>query len=228
MSIYCYYVYAYIRSKDSKTAKAGTPYYIGKGKNNRMFSKRHSVPIPNNKQYIIVLESNLSDIGACALERRYIKWYGRVDNNTGILRNLTDGGDGTSGRIHSIETRKKIIKSNKTRTITLETRKKMSNSKKGNIFAIDPHGNVVITNKNDPLWISGYLSGIRKNSKNQSKRYNLYYYNLLYSNITFEKLKNIILEYNLSMSSLYAYMNNTYSKRGKNKGWMLERLDVIK
>jgi hypothetical protein len=30
MSIY--YVYAYLRSKDSPTAIAGTPYYIGKGK----------------------------------------------------------------------------------------------------------------------------------------------------------------------------------------------------
>jgi hypothetical protein len=26
-----FYVYDYIRSKDSKTAKAGTPYFIGKG-----------------------------------------------------------------------------------------------------------------------------------------------------------------------------------------------------
>ena len=40
------------------------------------------------------MESNLSELGALALERRYIKWYGRIDLNTGTLRNKTSGGDG--------------------------------------------------------------------------------------------------------------------------------------
>ena len=125
MTQYLSYVYAYLRPD-------GSPYYIGKGKNGRAFfkSKQHKIAVPKDKSRIVFLETNLSDIGALALERRYIKWYGRKDNGTGILRNLTDGGEGTTGRIHSNETRKKLSEMKKGKHHSYETRKKMSESRK--------------------------------------------------------------------------------------------------
>lgn len=107
-----FYVYAYLRDADSTVAKAGTPYYIGKGSGSRAYTKNKndSISKPVNPKNIVVLESNLTEIGAFALERRYIKWYGRLDNGTGILRNRTDGGEGTAGYRQSPEHIKKRCK----------------------------------------------------------------------------------------------------------------------
>ena len=97
-----YYVYAYLRDD-------GTPYYIGKGKNKRAWSKgrKDTVYPPRDHSKIVFLESNLTNIGALALERRYIRWYGRKNQGTGILRNGTDGGEGGNGHIPSNETKDK-------------------------------------------------------------------------------------------------------------------------
>ena len=101
-----FYVYAYIRSKDSTHGKSGTPYYIGKGTKKRAYEKRRKKP--KDPFYIVIIECNLTELGAFALERRMIRWYGRIDNGTGILRNLTDGGEGTSGRIRPEHERNQI------------------------------------------------------------------------------------------------------------------------
>ena len=67
------YVYAYLRRGDL------TPYYIGKGQKDRAWAKHDNVGIPTCTSRIVIVASNLTVVGALAIERRLIRWYGRKD-----------------------------------------------------------------------------------------------------------------------------------------------------
>jgi hypothetical protein len=141
-----YYVYAYLRSKDSMTAAAGTPYYVGKGTGNRAFVKHGRIPVPE-KDHIVFLKENVSESEAHDYEIELIAKYGRKDLGVGILNNQTNGGEGISNpsqstrnklsdakRNESAETRYKrsIAAKNRVRSpISEETKKKISAANTG-------------------------------------------------------------------------------------------------
>ena len=122
-----YYTYAYLRED-------GTPYYIGKGKSGRITSSLHTIHLPTEKERIIFLKKNLTDEEARKHEIYMIAVLGRKDLGTGILRNMTDGGEGCAGRVLSEETKKKLSDSHKGRKFTEEHKKKLSEAAKKKIF----------------------------------------------------------------------------------------------
>ena len=104
-----YYTYLY---KDTD----GTPIYIGKGHGDRAWLhfgfKSHLGNLLRKRKKSGFIAPELTyhknELTALAMEIFWISIYGRKDKNLGTLLNRTDGGDGTSGKIVSQETRAKL------------------------------------------------------------------------------------------------------------------------
>jgi len=129
-----YYVYMYLREYDSDTAKAGTPYYIGRGKLDRA-TQKHPGPgnlelRPRNSNNIVLYKENLSLDESKVLEIELIKKYGRVIDGSGILRNQTLGGEGIRGYIHNEETKERISKKHLGKKMSIESIERGKQTKK--------------------------------------------------------------------------------------------------
>lgn len=90
-----FYVYVYLRTD-------GTPYYVGKGTKDRAWQKHmrkneNQLAVPPRDRIVFVAQ-NLLEEETHEWEVALISILGRKDLGTGCLRNLTDGGEGMSGR----------------------------------------------------------------------------------------------------------------------------------
>lgn len=93
------------------------------------------------------------------MERRLIRWWGKINNNSGILRNSTDGGEGASGTV-TVKTNDGIsfgrVDVNDPRILSGDLIK--IGAKSGRTNAIDINGNSVgRVSINDPRFVSGEL-----------------------------------------------------------------------
>jgi hypothetical protein len=115
-----FYTYLWLRED-------GVPYYAGKGSGQRAFWKHRSGfklnPPPRER---IVLQEWPNETDAFAAEIFLIQYYGRIDQKTGPLRNLTDGGEGSSGYAPSPACRKKLSMAGRGRKFSEEHKRKIS------------------------------------------------------------------------------------------------------
>ncbi len=128
-----FFTYEYLRDD-------WTPYYVGKG-----FGKRHRRPhrvsIPKDDAHIRI-QYWADEATAFEMERFFIRLWGRKDNGTGILWNLTAGGQGSTGYKHTEETLYKIAKAaggNKNctgRKLSNEHCHKLHDGNRGNKYAL--------------------------------------------------------------------------------------------
>jgi hypothetical protein len=127
------YVYQHIR-KDTNQ-----PFYIGIGSDLNFyrankFSERNEIweRIKNKTEILVeILHDNIEWEDACVIEIELIKKYGRINNKTGILSNMTDGGEGTLNRVINEETRYLLGNGNRGKKRTEESKLKQSEITKG-------------------------------------------------------------------------------------------------
>lgn len=125
-----------------KTKDTNEVFYIGisKSKNFRRAYTKYKRSnfwknVVEKHDYIVeILYENLSWNDACDIEKNLIAYYGRRDLGSGLLVNLTNGGDGTIGILKkevSLSTRKKISNSHLGKKLSEETKRKLSEVQKG-------------------------------------------------------------------------------------------------
>jgi len=142
-----FYTYAYLREDK-------TPYYIGKGKGDRVYKKsKNDIRPPRDKSKIILLKQNLSEGDAFNNEKYMIAIFGRKDLGAGILHNRTDGGDGSSGVLQTEETKLKRSNALKGRPRPEEVKNKIGEKNKGRTQSQEARNKIGDIHKGNTYWV---------------------------------------------------------------------------
>ena len=97
----------------------------------RAYSKFHRVRPPVDRSMIMFVARDLSESAAFAFEISLVAQHGRIDNETGCLRNRTNGGEGASGFIPSKKTRERMRLSSTGRKHVLGQTEKIATALRG-------------------------------------------------------------------------------------------------
>lgn len=176
------YLYRHIRLDKN------IPFYIGIGSdetysraNSNKNRNNHWLNIVSKTQYDVEILFEHDDYEFIKeKEIEFISLYGRINNNTGILSNLTDGGDGCLGLIHSDASKIKMSIPNKGKIISKKQRDKVSLFHKGKILSQEHKDKISLANSgvNNPMYgkkfsvkhIENQIKSAKRGESNKSSK----------------------------------------------------------
>ena len=196
------YLYRHIRLDKNE------PFYIGigsdenykranakkKGERNKIW---HDI-VAKSDYEVEILFDGLTYSEVLKKEIEFIALYGRIDKHNGCLSNLTDGGEGVLGIIHSEETKRKLslkikgckhtkeaiekIRESSKRPCSEETKRKISLANKGHKMTLEQIEKIKIANTG------------RKQSDSAKEKLRIAHTGKKYSLETREKIRNVVTE----------------------------------
>lgn len=145
-----FYVYLHVKED------TGEVFYVGKGTKVRWcvsFSRSLHWKNTAKKHGVVcrIVAHNLTAQESLILEKKLIVSYGRQDQKTGCLVNLTDGGDGVVNYVWTEEHRKKISEAGRGRKHTEEFKQMISRIHKGKVLSEESRKKISIARKGKPL-----------------------------------------------------------------------------
>ena len=162
-------VYRHVRKDKNE------PFYIGIATDKYRPYRRHGrnkiwKDIVSKTEYVVeILFDDITRDFACEKEKEFISLYGRINNKTGILSNLTDGGDGTLGYKITEKQRQKMILTHKGMfglNHSEETKEKIRSSNTGKVFTEERKNNISKAKKGKG---NSKLKGIPKTEEHKAK-----------------------------------------------------------